>query len=82
MDIPVPRLGLERGKTAREALDMMTGLLEELGQGGNCSETSQFSYHGSFIIADPTEAWVLETAGKLWAAERITSKWWEGFEQL
>lgn len=68
------RLGLERSKTARQALDVIVSLLEEYGQGGPCSLTDpSLVYHNSFIIADPKEAWVLETAGKLWAAEQITS---------
>lgn len=65
------RLGLERGKTAKEALKIMTQLLEEYGQGGNHSRTSKMYYHNSFMIADPNEAYVLETAGKYWVAERV-----------
>ncbi|KAL7637703.1 UNVERIFIED_CONTAM: hypothetical protein RMT77_011312 [Armadillidium vulgare] len=68
------RLGLERGKTASDALDIITGLLEAHGQGGPCSDSDPgFSYHNSFLIVDSSEAWVLETAGSLWAAEKITA---------
>lgn len=65
------RLALERAKTAREALGVITQLLEEYGQGGNCRKDGKLYYHNSFIIADPREAWVLETAGKYWVAERV-----------
>lgn len=68
------RLGLERGDSARGALDTITTLLEEHGQGGACAENDpSFTYHNSFLIADFHEAFVLETAGKHWVAERITS---------
>jgi dipeptidase len=65
------RLVLERADTACKALDVITGLLETYGQGGNCGLHHEEYYHNSFIIADPTEAWVLETAGQFWAAERV-----------
>ena len=65
------RLGLERGSTAREALTVMTELLAEYGQGGNCGFRHKFFYHNSFIIADPHDAWVFETAGLHWAAKQI-----------
>ena len=65
------RLALERARTARQALDVMMNLLTQYGQGGNCGFRHKTYYHNGFIIADPNEAWVLETAGKYWAAEQV-----------
>jgi secernin len=61
------RLGLERSRSAREAIDVMTGLLESCGQGGIADAARRKSYDSSFLVADPAEAFVLETAGKDYA---------------
>lgn len=71
------RLGLERGNSAREALDIITALLEEYGQSGNCGYMHPFYYHNSFMITDFNEAWKLETVGKHWIAKKI-----EGFGSI
>jgi secernin len=69
------RLGLERGKTAREALDVICGLLEKYGQFGSGMPTmgADGSYDNSYIIADPKEIWILETAGNRWIAKKYTA---------
>ncbi len=68
------RLALERTTTAEEAVGVIVDLLERHGQGGGCGyEKRSFTYHNSFIVADPTDAWVLETAGSLWATEQVHS---------
>jgi secernin len=67
------RLGLERGRTAREALHVIAGLVERYGQFGSGLPAMgvEGAYDNSFLIADPQEAWILETAGTLWAAKKI-----------
>jgi len=67
------RLALERAASAQAALEVLVALLADHGQGGNCGYRHKLYYHNAFIIADPGEAWVLETAGSYWAAERVRS---------
>jgi dipeptidase len=62
-------LGLQRAKTAREAIKVMTGLVEQYGYG---------STGESFSIADKNEAWIMEMIGTgkgghgaVWVALRI-----------
>ncbi|OQX74409.1 MAG: hypothetical protein B6D61_11650 [Bacteroidetes bacterium 4484_249] len=62
------KLALERGKTAREAIDVITGLVKEYGYG---------SEGESISIIDPDEAWILEIIGTggedgaVWVAMKI-----------
>ena len=66
------RAALERAITPREAVQVITDLLEEFGQGGNCTSHGNTTYyHNSFIIANAEDAWVLETVDKQWAAKQI-----------
>jgi dipeptidase len=66
------RLALERCRTAPEAVNTITALLLKFGQdacGGY--KNKAFFYHNSFIVADPNEAYILETAGKSWAVKKV-----------
>jgi dipeptidase len=63
------KLGLERAKTAREAIEVMTSLVTEFGY----QSTAE-----SFSIADPNEVWLMEMVGTgpggdgaVWVARRI-----------
>ncbi len=65
------RLALERSATAKQACDTIIQLIETYGQGGNCGYKKTIYYHNSYIIADPTEAYVLETADKHYEIEKV-----------
>ena len=62
-------LALQRSKTAREALKVMTELVDKYGY---------YSLGESFSVSDPNEAWIFEIIGKgkgekgaVWVARRI-----------
>ncbi len=65
------RLGLERAATAREAIEVITSLLKQYGQKASASMLKTRYYENSFILADKSECWVLETAGREWVAREI-----------
>ncbi len=64
------RLGLERGRNAREALELIAALIETHGQGGSAFAPEAAGYHNAFVLADPHEAWLLQTSNRRWAARR------------
>lgn len=72
-------LALQRCKTAKEALELITMLMEKYGFRPSCVGESE-----TLVIADPNEAWVLEIfavgnewepginkPGAIWAAQRL-----------
>jgi dipeptidase len=66
------RLVVERAASAEQGVAILTALLEAHGQGGPAGyRDRKFVYDNSFILADPEDAWVVETAGRAWAARRI-----------
>ncbi|MCC5950787.1 MAG: hypothetical protein JJU45_01710 [Acidimicrobiia bacterium] len=65
------RLALERASSADEALEAVTSLLAEYGQGGSGEEHADEPYHSSFLLADAHGGWHLETAGRSWVAAPV-----------
>ena len=70
LGMDIIRLALERAKSSKEALEFIISIIENYGQGGNGSYEHRLYYHNSFIIVDPKDAWVLETAGKNWVVKK------------
>ena len=68
------RLGLEYGKSAEEAVSIIIEFLERYGQWGSAVQGKNHeegSYDNAFMLVDRNEAWLLETAGKRWVADRV-----------
>jgi secernin len=69
------RLALERSPAAADAVAVMTDAIERWGQGGSGHEGTDRPYWSSFLIADPTDAWVVETSGRTVAAQQVVDTW-------
>jgi secernin len=70
------RLGVERGGTAAEAVEVITGMLERYGQWGAGTtdrDRASAAYDNAYAIADSQDAYVLETTGRDWAVRRVQS---------
>jgi dipeptidase len=68
------RLALQSCTTALEAAKFISKLIETYGQDACGGYTDKgFYYHNSFMIADPNEAYVLDTAGHFWVLEKVSS---------
>ena len=68
------RLTLERAPDAAAGVAILTDLLERYDQGGSCFDGSVLGrkpYWSSFLLADPEEAWVVETSGDEWMADQV-----------
>jgi secernin len=65
------RLGLERGRTAEQAVDTITALIEAHGQGGSGYADTEWPYHNSFLVADGHAGFILETSDRRWAVRQI-----------
>jgi secernin len=65
------RIAVERGETAREAVEAVGRNVEAFGQGGNCQMMGNFFFDTGLLIADKREAWVVNCAGRHWAARKV-----------
>jgi secernin len=70
LGMDILRLALEESATAEDAVDFIAHFTETRTQGGNGAYKGKLFYDNSYLVADFTEAWVLETAGHRWAARR------------
>ncbi len=68
------RLALERGRHAREALEVLAALVERFGYGAAEPRTVRGGSDHRFYFADPGEVWCLECSGRRWAARRVTRR--------
>jgi hypothetical protein len=68
LGMDILRLALHNAGDAQEALQLIAGLIETEGQGGNGAYRGKRYYDNSFLIRDHRRGFILETAGRRWAA--------------
>ncbi len=69
------RLALERATSASAAVEVITGLIDTVGQGGSGHDPVLVPggkpYWNAFLVADPSCAFVIDTSGPRWAVEEV-----------
>jgi secernin len=65
------RLALERASCVDEGIEVITQLLQQHGQSGNCGYRRELTYHNSYLLADLKVAKVLETVDRDWVVMNI-----------
>jgi secernin len=73
LGMDILRQALEEAPTATEAVDFIGHFTETHAQGGNGAYKGKLFYDNSYLVADFTGAWIIETAGQRWAARRLTA---------
>jgi len=73
LGMDILRQALEEAGTAEEAVDFIGHFTETHTQGGNGAYRGKLFYDNSYLAADFAEAWIIETAGRRWAAHRLTA---------
>lgn len=73
LGMDILRLALHNAADAQEALELITGLIEGEGQGGNGAYKGRLYYDNSFMIRDARRAFILESAGGRWAARPVAT---------
>ena len=73
------RLALERATSAHGAVMVIEELIAIYGQGGSGHDTAAGAqrrpYWSSFLVADPHDAWVVETSGNDVATMQVGTSW-------
>lgn len=64
------RLALERARTAREAIEVIDGLLSTIGTGGAPGHRIA-PFNSNFIISDPHESYMFESHQRKWVAKKV-----------
>ena len=65
------RIAAERSLSAKNAAEILGQLVEEFGQGGNTQMMGNFAFDSGLLVADTSEAYIINCAGKNWAAKKV-----------
>jgi hypothetical protein len=66
------RLALERGATARQAVEALTGLVARHGQGASPGCSEEQGHDAAFLLADVREAFLVEASGPAWVCQEVS----------